>query len=282
MDTPFESKHKGLLSLLWPAGRKVMENTNEQIIFEHPLSERTRTLLRFEHLFSTTVYHSQQETNWNSRAAVDGIVDMHNILLSRTDIKSELLKELGRYKLYFQGLKDSPDVDHERLDKTTKEIEESSLEIQKNIGQIGRELRDNDFIQSILNRSGIPGGKCSFDLPLYHYWLEQPAATRTAQLQQWLEAINPIQRAVILLLSIMRDSASPTEEYAEYGMFQMSLNSKSPARLIRIGLPIDSGILPKISGSRHRFTVRFLKVDAQNKTKQISQNIQFQLTCCTI
>lgn len=259
-----------------------MENTTDQIIFEHPLSERTRTLLRFEHLFSTTIYHSQQEANWNSRAAVDGIVDMHNILLSRTDIKSELLKELSRYKLYFQGLTESPDVDQKLLEQTLEQIEESNSEIQRNIGQIGRELRNNEFIQSILNRSGIPGGKCSFDLPLYHYWLEQRAATRLSDLQQWLTTIEPIRKAVMLLLSIMRESSHPTDECAEYGMFQMSLNSKTPARLIRIGLPIENGLLPKVSGSRHRFTVRFLKVDTQNRTTQISQNIRFQLTCCTI
>lgn len=259
-----------------------MENVSEQIIFEHPLNERTRTLLRFEHLFDTTVYHSQQETYWNSRSAVDGIVDMHNILLSRTDIKSELLKELGRYKLYFQGLNNSPDIDQKLLDHTLNQIEESSSEIQINIGQIGHALRENDFIQSILNRSGIPGGSCSFDLPLYHYWLQQPAATRSSQLQQWLNTIEPIRKAVILLLSIMRDSSSTTDEYAEHGMFQMSLNSRTPARLIRIALPVDGGILPKISGSRHRFTVRFLKVNTQNKTTQISQNINFQLACCTI
>ncbi len=259
-----------------------MENTPEQIIYEHPLNERTRTLLRFEHLFNITEYHSQQETGWSSRSAIDGIVDMHNILLSRTDIKSEILKELGRYRLYFQELTNSPDVDQTLLDQTLIQIEESSSEIQKNIGQIGHELRENDFIQSILNRSGIPGGHCSFDLPLYHHWLEQPASTRSAHLRQWLNTIEPIKKSVLLLLSIMRDSSNSTEELAKHGMFQMSLNSRTPARLIRIALPTNSGILPKVSGSRHRFTIRFLQVDAQNKTSELTQDIQFLLTCCTI
>jgi cell division protein ZapD len=259
-----------------------MENTPEQITYEHPLNERTRTLLRFEHLFNKTGYHSQQETSWNSRAAIDGIVDMHNILLSRTDIKSEILKELGRYKLYFQGVGESPDVDQALLDKTLQQIETSTLEIQRNIGQIGHALRENDFIQSILNRSGIPGGNWSFDLSLYHHWLEQPAATRIANLQEWLDAIEPIRNSVMLLLSLMRDSSAPSEEIADHGMFQMSLNAKTPARLIRIGLPKNSGLLPKVSGSRHRFTIRFLKVDGNNKTTEINHDIQFLLTCCTI
>jgi cell division protein ZapD len=259
-----------------------MENTQEQITFEHPLNERTRTLLRFEHLFDVTGYHSQQDTSWSSRAAIDGIVDMHNILLSRTDIKSEILKELGRYRLYFQELIDSPDVDQKVLRQTLKQIEESTSDIQMNIGQIGHALRENDFIQSILNRSGIPGGNCSFDLPLYHYWLEQPADIRTAHLQQWLSTIDPIKKSVILLLSLMRDSSTPTDELAEHGMFQMSLNTRTPARLIRISLSKKNRILPKVSGSRHRFTIRFLRVDAQNRMTEINQDIQFQLTCCTI
>lgn len=259
-----------------------MEQATEQITFEHPLNERTRTFLRFEHLFNLTGYYSQQETYWSSRAAIDGIVDMHNILLSRTDIKSEILKELGRYKLYFQELTNSSDVDQTLLNQTLEQIEESRSDIQINVGQIGHALRQNEFIQSILNRSGIPGGSCSFDLPLYHYWLEQPAATRTAHLQQWLDTVEPIRKSVVLLLSLMRDSSIPTNETAERGLFQMSLNSKTPARLIRISLPSDASILPKVSGSRHKFSIRFLKVDTQNKTSEINRDIQFQLTCCTI
>jgi cell division protein ZapD len=259
-----------------------MVKASEQIIFEHPLNERTRTLLRFEHLFDLTEYHSQQETYWGSRAAINGIVDMHSILLSRTDIKSEILKELGRYKLYFQELTNSPDVDQTLLKQTIKQIEESTSDIQINVGQIGHALRENDFIQSILNRSGIPGGSCSFDLPLYHYWLKQPAATRTGHLQQWLTTVEPIKRSVVLLLSLMRDSSTSTDETAQRGLFQMSLNSKTPARLIRISLPRDAGILPKVSGSRHKFTIRFLKIDAENRTAEINQDVQFQLTCCTI
>ncbi len=259
-----------------------MENASEQIIFEHPLNERTRTLLRFEHLFGLVSYHSQQEANWNSRAAIDGIVDMLSILLSRTDIKSELLKELGRYKLYFQDLTPNPAVDPQMLNQVLQQIEESNSEIQKSIGQIGHDLRENEFLQSILNRGGLPGGSCSFDIPLYHYWLEQPVTTRNTHLRQWLASMEPIRKAVTLLLSIMRDSSSPTEEHAEYGMFQMSLNPRTPARLIRITLPKNANILPKVSGSRHRFSIRFLSVDIQNNTTQINEHVQFQLTCCTI
>ncbi len=259
-----------------------METASEQIIFEHPLNERTRTLLRFEHLFNQTGYHSQQECDWDSRAAIDGIVDMLNILLSRTDMKSELLKELGRYQSYMAGLAKTPDIDKVLLKKVLEDIDSTTADIQNNIGQIGQDLRDNEFLQSVLNRSSIPGGTCAFDLPLYHYWLEKPAADRLAQLKLWLDTLEPIRAAVMLLLSIMRDSTIPTSEYAESGMFQLVLDTQTPARLIRIVLPPDTIFFPKVSGSRHRFTIRFMRVDGQTQAVQTKQNIEFQLTCCTI
>lgn len=259
-----------------------METASEQIIFEHPLNERTRTLLRFEHLFNQTGYHSNQAGDWDSRAAIDGIVDMLNILLSRTDMKSELLKELGRYQAYLAGLTTTPGIDKKLLEQVLNNIDTATSDIQNNIGQIGQDLRDNEFLQSILNRSSIPGGNCAFDLPLYHYWLEKPAEERLSQLDQWLSTLEPIRKAVMLLLSIMRDSTVPTQECAETGLFQMALDTQTPARLIRIALPRDTIFFPKVSGSRHRFTIRFMQVDRKTQAIQTKQNIEFLLTCCTI
>lgn len=259
-----------------------METASEQIIFEHPLNERTRTLLRFEHLFNKTIHHSRQTNAWDSRAAISGIVDMLNILLSRTDMKSELLKELRRYHTYLTGLTSNEGINTHLLGQILRQIVQSSSEIQNNIGQIGHHLREDEFLQSILHRSSIPGGNCAFDLPLYHYWLKKPAQERISNLEQWLETLSPIQRAVMLLLSIMRDSSTPNHACAENGLFQLSMDTQSPARMIRIALPEASNFFPKISGNRHRFTIRFLEVKALNQAIQTNNNIEFQLTCCTI
>jgi cell division protein ZapD len=259
-----------------------METASKQIIFEHPLNERTRTLLRFEHLFNKTIHHSSKSDAWDSRAAISGILDMLNILLSRTDMKSELLKELRRYHTYLTGLTSSQGVNTQLLERILEQIGQSSSEIQNNIGQIGHKLREDEFLQSILHRSSIPGGNCAFDLPLYHYWLEKPAEDRIANLEKWLETLSPIQRSVMLLLSIMRDSSTPENVCAENGMFQMALDTQSPARMIRIALPTASNYFPKVSGNRHRFSIRFLEVRALSQAIQTNKDIEFQLTCCTI
>ena len=67
----------------------------DQIIFEHPLNEKCRTLLRLSHLFEQFEHHLALQTEWSSRAALLALLDVAAVL-SRADIKSELLKELER------------------------------------------------------------------------------------------------------------------------------------------------------------------------------------------
>ena len=38
-----------------------------------------------------------------------------------------------------------------------------------NVVKTGQHLRENEWLMSIKNRTGIPGGACQFDLPSYHY-----------------------------------------------------------------------------------------------------------------
>ena len=44
----------------------------------------------------------------------------------------------------------------------------------------------------IKQRTSIPGGACEFDLPSYHYWLNQSAETRRGDIENWLAQFQPI------------------------------------------------------------------------------------------
>jgi len=259
-----------------------METTSKHIIYEHPLNERTRTLLRFEHLFKQTDFHSNQTEIWDSRAAVNALVDTMNILLSRTDLKGELLKELVRYKSYMNGIRKNPNLDATLLAGVLEDLDNSIGLLQGNSGQFGQNLRESEFLQSILQRSSLPGGNCAFDLPLYHYWLEKPHQERISNLQEWKQSLESVQISVTLLLSLMRKSTVPTREYAVNGLFQQDMDTQSPARLVRIILPSDTIFFPKVSGSRHRFTIRFQEATDLNNTVQTKRDVDFYLTCCTI
>ncbi len=250
-----------------------------QITYEHPLNERVRTLLRLEHLFTQIAFHLPQPDEWSSRAAIGGLLDITNIL-ARADIRSEVIKELERHTASLCKIRSAPGVDGQQLDLILTELENSTHRLRQVTTQIGRGLRENEFLGNIMQRSAIPGGTCGFDLPQYHYWLQQPVATRYADLQGWFQELEALQGATRLLLSLIRNSAHASPTVAAAGLYQRTLESQSPAQLIRVGLPEDVALFPEISGNKHRFTIRFLEPGEAGRPNQTPQDVPFSLTCC--
>ncbi|MEM8685535.1 MAG: cell division protein ZapD, partial [Pseudomonadota bacterium] len=66
-----------------------------------------------------------------------------------------------------------------------------------------------------------------------------------------------------------------------FGLYQHSMQRDGHCRLIRVTLPNDSGLFPEISGSQHRFTVRFLEWSTIDKRAvQTGHDVSFQLAIC--
>ena len=68
---------------------------SSSIIYEHPLSERMRFFMRLEHLFRQAAYTLRGYSVWDSRSTLMSLTAILDIL-SRGDLKTELLKELER------------------------------------------------------------------------------------------------------------------------------------------------------------------------------------------
>ena len=126
----------------------------------------------------------------------------------------------------------------------------------------------------------IPGGTCNFDLPQYHYWLNQPFEVREDQMGDWMQELNAVREAVILLLNLVRNSTVPSKQLAAKGFFQKSLESPAPAQLVRVGLPHGTPLFVEISGNKHRFSIRFLEAMDVGRPSQTNQDVEFQLTNC--
>ncbi len=253
----------------------------DKIVYEHPLNEKMRTLLRLEHLFLLVNHHLLNSDVWSSRAAIDGLLDMVNIF-NRADIKADLIKELDRHREKLANIRRTPGIDTERLDLILDQLEAATGRIFKITGQIGHTMRNNEFLKGVLQRSSIPGGNCAFDLPYYHYWLEQPHEFRQAEIHGWLQTLDPVQQAVELILSLIRSSTSPTQEVASGGFYQQTLNSQSPAQLVRVGISRKYPLFAEISGGKHRFTIRFLEPSEVERPAQTKQDVQFSLNTCIL
>lgn len=250
-------------------------------VFEHPLNEKCRTWLRLSHLFEQFDFHRTIDVEWHARAAMSALLDIAAVL-ARADIKKELIKEMDRYSMSLARMADTPGVDTDRLEQVLDQLAQATRRIHEVNGQLGQALRANDFLNSIVQRSSIAGGSFDFDLPQFHYWLNMPQERRTAQLDGWRNDVLVVQRAVELVLGLIRGSAVAEDTPATAGFYQQALPGNVIGQLVRIAIPSDDGIYAEVSGGKHRFTVRFLESSDWEHPAQIEHDIRFRLTVCLI
>ena len=258
-----------------------MNQVENVIIYEQPLNERMRTFMRLEHLFKQTAYSLRGFSVWDSRACLNGLINMLDIL-SRGDLKNEILKELERLQSSLAALQQVQAVDHEQLNSILSQIEHAQRDIHSLKGQFGQDLREHELINNLRQRSTITGGDCNFDLPAYHYWLSQEPDDRIQQLETWFDSLDELQKPIMLTLAILRQSVEPVELTAESGFYQHNLNPDTPIQILRIILPQDADVFPEISAGKHRFSIRFLIPQGSNRPVQTKETISFGFSSCAL
>ncbi|MFA6037773.1 MAG: cell division protein ZapD [Legionellales bacterium] len=122
---------------------------------------------------------------------------------------------------------------------------------------------------------------CNFDLPQYHYWLNEDGPRRDEDIKTWISAFAPIEDTTNLILELIRSSAYEEQQTASEGFFQKSLDGASPCQLVRVTTP-HKDLFPEISGGKHRISIRFLNLDEHGHPVQTKDDVEFELVCCII
>jgi cell division protein ZapD len=264
---------------IWASSNRAAFVVPDLIHYEHPLNERIRTFLRLEHLFQHIDHFRPLADIWSNRAAVRGLLEVITIF-GRSDLKTEILKELERHTANLERVRQQPGVNMQTLGQVLDDLEQAIHQVYRLNGQIAQKLRKNEFLTSVMQRSSIPGGDCNFDLPQYHFWLNQPHEIRQSQMDDWLQELNPIREAISLLLNLVRNSTHPTQEMAQNGFFQTTLERSASAQLVRVGLPRGASLFVEVSGNKNRYSIRFLEAVDATRPNQTEKNVSFELTNC--
>ena len=252
-----------------------------EICYEQPLNERIRTFLRYEELTRRFNFFAMQESESDSHAALLTLIEVLS-LVSRGDLKQELLKELKRQIDTLEQLSNKPKLNTRKLTEILSKHRNTFDSLHTVRGQIGNHLKENDFLNSIRQRAVIPGGTCDFDLPEYHHWLSLSFSQRKKVLLEWIEPFQLIQQSVSQALRLIRESTQYADKTALQGFYDQNLDPNSPNQLIRIIIAKKHNFFPECSAGKHRFSIRFLSQDDPNTTpKQTGTNIDFKLACCT-
>lgn len=251
-------------------------------VYEQPLNEKIRSFLRLEKLFAQYEFHLRHGSDWNNRMAIESILEIL-AFTTRSDIKLEVLKELERQHSRLERLTRRPQIDESQLSSILKNMQKRIGELQAIKGQLGAETKNNELLSAIAQKSSVPGSICDFDLPALKHWLTLPKDKRQQHIEKWFGPFGHLDRAVTLILDVLRHSAEDTDEVAEHGFFQKSLDTNQAIQLLSISIPRNSACYPEISAGKHRFSVRFMKNDDPSiRPDQCKEDVPFRLKMCVI
>jgi len=250
------------------------------ILYEYPFGESIRTTLRLEHLFDRLTTLMWRDDPIDHHFALASIFEIMDVA-SRADLKSDLLRDLDRYKAQFMSWRGNPAIQEAALDEVLARIERAHHGLNQVTGKAGHTLSTNDWLMGIRSRISIPGGTCEFDLPSYYAWQHEPAAKRQQDLQQWVGTLAPFAEAVKLVLGLLRDTGQPHMVAAPCGQYQQNLKDSRSYHLLRLRIDPALGLVPEISANRLMVSIRLMRPDAEGKLKIASDtDASFELTLC--
>lgn len=254
----------------------------EYQFYEQPLNERIRAFLRLEKLFQQFSFHLKHGSIWNSPVAINSINELQTYT-TRSDIKLEALKELERQHIRLERLAKRPQIDQSQLLSVLQKQKNLIGKLQAVTDSSGKKAQQAELLTSIRQKSSVPGCICDFDLPVFQFWLSRPEQVRTLHLETWFKQFSTMDKAVHLILDILRHSVEDTDEHAPSGFFQKSLDTNQKIQLLSIGVPKGSNYYPEISAGKHRFSIRFMaNDDPSTRPEQSKEDIDFKLRMCTI
>ena len=250
------------------------------ISYEYPLSERIRTLLRLEDLYERALYFIAKTEPQEHHVALLCMFEILEVA-GRADLKSDLLQELERQKQSLESLRDNPDISQEALDNILWEIDRTSSRLFQMSGKVGQELRENEWLMSIKQRTNIPGGVCEFDVPSYHYWLHLSPEQHRHDLEGWLAPFLPIRDGIAIVLRLLRESGKGSTQTAVQGVYQQMMAGRI-AQMLRIRLKLDHQCVPEISANKYALNIRFTTQESGQRPKVYEADVDFELTFCNL
>lgn len=249
--------------------------------YDYPFNERIRTLLRVEDLLAKVLHNVEAGHEFNHHCALLTLLQILDVV-DRAELKLDLLQELDRQKMAMSMLRGNPAIAAKKLDSILADIDGAADALRAETTKLGQTLRANEWLMSIKQRAGIPGGVCEFDLPSYHYWLGLSEERRKADFDAWLKPLMPMKQAIGIILHILRGSGATTKLVAVNGAYQQMLGGAKPAQMLRVEVANDLICFPEVSANKYAINIRFNSLDIGQKPQKCDQDVKFALTLCNL
>jgi len=250
----------------------------KEYLYELPLNERLRTFMRIEFISKRLNYFLELDDLWATRSVIHGLIEIYSIL-SRTDVRREVITDLDRYIYEMKKYQDSQLVDIQVKSKEfQQDLEILKVAIDNSGSDYLKPLRDNEFLNSLLHRQTLPGGRAEFDMPKYKFWLD--SGRTKSDIDQWVGVLEPVCSSIGKLLWMIRESTEAISTVAVGGFYNHQISSNRKISLVRIFLD-ENTIYPEVSGGKHLISIRFFNwKNSEENSSQTKENIKFRISLC--
>ena len=249
---------------------------NQVSIYEEPVQEKIRKFIKIEFLFNKLFYFKHKENKNDNYIALLALCELYEIL-SRSDIKSELIREIENQNHYFKKIKEIPEANSEKL-SSVLEKQKVLLQLIHGIESNYLEYLENDILFKTIAKNSInPLQPTSVE-----FWLSRDIVLRENQINLWTEPLLFIKKSVDFILEVIRKSGRFEDKLAEKGFFIEKLDPKKNILLIRITLTSDLYYYPQISVGKQRLNIMFMSKDDKNNLISHKEDVTFILTTCVL
>ena len=250
---------------------------SKEYLYELPLNERLRTFMRVEFISNRLNYFLELDDSWATRSIIHGLIEIYSIL-SRTDVRREVITDLDRYIYEMRKYQNSPLADEDRARELRQDLESLKVTVENSGSDYLKPLRNNEFLNSLLHRQTLPGGKAEFDMPKYKFWLD--SGRTKSDIDQWVGVIKPVCSSIDKLLWMIRESTEAISTVAVGGFYNHQISKNHQISLVRIFLN-ENTIYPEVSGGKHLISIRFFNWgDSEENWSQTKENINFRISLC--
>jgi cell division protein ZapD len=249
---------------------------NQVSLYEEPVQEKIRKFIKIEFLLNKIYYFKGKDDKSENYIALLALCELYEIL-SRSDIKSELIREIETQNSYFQSIKEMPQADSSKLNSVLEKQNILLKLIYSNevnyLDHLGRDI----LFKTILKNCFTQLQPASID-----FWLSRDILIRETQIDLWLEPLIFIKRSIDFILEVVRKSGRFEDRMAEKGFFIEKLDTKKNVLLIRVTLTSDLYYYPQISVGKQRLTIMFMTKDDKNNLVPYQEDLSFILTTCSL
>lgn len=249
------------------------------ILYEYPFNERVRTYLRLEQLFRRLGELIPRVNPLDHHFALATLFEIMEAG-ARTDLKTDVLKDIEKQKQLLESYRGNPAISEGALNSVLGQLERCYTALSEQTGRCGQTLTENEWLMTLRNRMGIPGGTCGFDLPSYHAWQCSDAGVRQKALQEWTATLAPLAESIYIVMQLLRDTGVPQKMAAVQGHFQQNLPQGRTFQLLRLAIDPELGVIPEISGNRLRVSVRMVKLQTSGQLVPSTDDMSFELSLC--